>query len=56
MYFDGANGQRVYVIASEDLVIVRTGEGGMDFQTGAFLWDEPQLPNLILRGIQAKVL
>ena len=56
VYFDGANGQRVYVIASEDLVIVRTGEGGMDFQTGAFLWDEPQLPNLILRGIQAKVL
>lgn len=51
VYFDGANGQRVYVIASEDLVIVRTGQGGLDFKTGAFLWDEPKLPNMVLRGI-----
>lgn len=53
VYFDGANGQRVYVIASEDLVIVRTGQGSLDFQTGAFRWDEPELPNLVLRGIRS---
>lgn len=55
VFFDGANGQRVYVIASENLVIVRTGEGGLDFQTGAFLWDEPVLPNLIIGGIRGRV-
>lgn len=54
VYFDGANGQRVYVIASEDLVIVRTGQGGLDFQTGAFLWDEPKIPNMVLRGIRGE--
>lgn len=54
VYFDGANGQRVYVIASEDLVIVRTGQGGLDFKTGAFLWDEPKLPNMVLRGIRGE--
>ncbi|MBT7449566.1 MAG: hypothetical protein HN793_01955, partial [Rhodospirillaceae bacterium] len=53
VYFDGASGQRVYVIASEALVIVRTGQGGMNFQTGAFLWDEPKLPNLVLRGLKS---
>ena len=52
VYFDGANGQRVYVIASEELVIVRMGEGGLDFQTGAFRWDEPKLPNLVIRGLR----
>ncbi|NKB45010.1 MAG: serine hydrolase [Alphaproteobacteria bacterium] len=53
VYFDGANGQRVYVIASEALVIVRMGKGGLDFKTGAFLWDEPKLPNLVLRGLRS---
>lgn len=52
VYFDGAQGQRVYVIPSEDLVIVRMGEGGLDFKTGAFLWDEPELPNLIIRSLR----
>lgn len=52
VYFDGANGQRVYVIGSEDLVIVRTGKGSLDFATGAFVWDEPLLPNMVLRGIR----
>jgi CubicO group peptidase (beta-lactamase class C family) len=55
VFFDGAGGQRVYVIPSEDLVIVRTGEGGLDFRTGAFLWDEPKLPNMVLRGLRADV-
>ena len=53
IYFDGASGQRVYVIPSESLVIVRTGEGGLDFQTGAFLWDEPKLPNLVIRALRS---
>jgi CubicO group peptidase (beta-lactamase class C family) len=52
VYFDGANGQRVYVSKSMDLVIARTGKGGLDFRTGAFLWDEPELPNMVIRGIR----
>ncbi len=55
VYFDGSGGQRVYVIPSEDFVIVRTGEGGFDFQTGAFMWDESVLPNLVIRGIRSSV-
>jgi len=54
VYFDGANGQRVYISKSMDLVIVRTGQGGLDFATGAFLWDEPELPNLVIRGIRSQ--
>jgi len=44
IYFDGFGGQRVYVIPSEDLVIVRTGDVSMD-------WDDALLPNSIFRGI-----
>ena len=44
IYFDGFGGQRVYVIPSEDLVIVRTGDVSMD-------WDDALLPNTIFRGI-----
>jgi CubicO group peptidase (beta-lactamase class C family) len=55
VFFDGSGGQRVYVIASEDLVIVRTGQGGMDFQTGAFKWDESLLPNLVIKGLRGDV-
>ena len=51
VYFDGSGGQRVYIVSSEDLVIVRTGEGGIDFKTGAFQWDEPKLPNMVIDGI-----
>jgi CubicO group peptidase (beta-lactamase class C family) len=44
LFFDGAGGQRVYVIPSADLVIVRTGDIAPD-------WDDAFLPNTILRGI-----
>jgi CubicO group peptidase (beta-lactamase class C family) len=52
IYFDGAGGQRVYVIRSQDMVIVRTGRGGVDFKTGAFLWDDAIIPNALLRGVK----
>ncbi len=44
IYFDGLGGQRVYVIPSAELVIVRTG-------TLAWEWNETRLPNLALAGI-----
>jgi len=45
IYFDGMGGQRVYIIPSADMVIVRTGELTLD-------WDESKLPNILLRGIR----
>ena len=44
VFLDGNGGQRVYVIPSAQLVIVRTGAAGAD-------WDDARLPNAILRGI-----
>ncbi len=44
IYFDGLGGQRVYVIPSADLVIVRTG-------VLAWEWNDSRLPNLLLAGI-----
>ena len=44
IYFDGLGGQRVYVIPSAYLVIVRTG-------VLAWGWNDTRLPNLILAGI-----
>ena len=46
LYFDGFGGQRVYVIPSRRLVIVRTGSSTMS-------WDDAYLPNLIVRGLVA---
>ena len=46
-YFDGAGGQRVYVVPSARLVIVHTGDATLD-------WDDAFLVNTLLRGIAAK--
>jgi CubicO group peptidase (beta-lactamase class C family) len=45
-FFDGFGGQRVYIVPSLGLVIVRTGNLAMD-------WDDARLPNLVIRGIEA---
>ena len=45
VYFDGLGGQRVYVIPSAELVIVRTG-------VLAWEWNDTRLPNLVLAGIK----
>lgn len=50
VYFDGAGGQRVYVVPSHELVIVRTGLPARDPATGAFLWDDAPLPNILIAG------
>lgn len=52
IFFDGAGGQRVYIIPSYDMVIVRTGTGGLDFATGSFLWEDSRIPNALMRGAQ----
>lgn len=52
VFFDGAGGQRVYIIPSYDMVIVRTGTGGLDFATGSFLWEDSRIPNALMRGVQ----
>ncbi len=46
VYLDGRHKQRVYIVPSEDLVIVRVGEEADD-------WDEAFLVNTLLRGIRA---
>lgn len=45
IYFDGFGGQRVYVVPSQGLVIVRTGEIMLE-------WDDAKLPNLIIRALR----
>ena len=45
IYFDGLGGQRVYVVPSAELVIVRTG-------VLAWEWNDTRLPNLVLAGIK----
>ncbi len=44
VYLDGSAGQRVYIIPSEEMVIVRIGAPSMD-------WDDSELPNIVLSGI-----
>lgn len=46
--FDGAEGRMVYVVPSEDLVVVRTG---FRPAPGEEEWDNAFLPNTIMRGI-----
>ena len=46
-FMDGAVGQRVYIIPSERLVIVRTGKSNLT-------WDDSELPNRILAGLPVK--
>ena len=46
-YFDGFGGQRVYIIPSADMVIVRTGALATD-------WDDARLPNILLGGLRQK--
>lgn len=43
-YFDGFGGQRVFIVPSRGLTIVRFGEVSMT-------WDDAVLPNLILRAL-----
>jgi CubicO group peptidase (beta-lactamase class C family) len=45
IYLDGLGGQRVYIIPSQKLVIVRTGVLAME-------WEESTLPNTILSGLK----
>lgn len=54
VYFDGAGGQRVYVIPSSELVIVRTGLPARDPATGAFLWDDALLPNILVAAMAGR--
>ena len=55
IFLDGAGGQRVYVIPSADMVIVRIGYGGPDFAAGTFKWEDTGLPNLLLAGLSQPV-
>nr|MCU0759689.1 beta-lactamase family protein [Steroidobacteraceae bacterium] len=48
--FDGMNGQLVYVVPSQQLVIVRTG---LRPARGRPEWDNAKLPNLVLRALGA---
>lgn len=51
IFFDGAGGQRVYIAPSKDLVIVRTGAGGIDLEKGQFTWDDSIVPNALIHGL-----
>ncbi len=44
IYFDGANGNRLIIIPSKELVIVRTGQFNLNYE-------ESFMPNTLIRGI-----
>lgn len=48
IYFDGFGGQRVYIVPSRDLIIVRVGETRMDF-------DDAILPNRVISAVDADI-
>jgi CubicO group peptidase (beta-lactamase class C family) len=56
VFIDGFGGQRVYVVPSQDLIIVRTGRAIADMQKLEGNWDDALLPNTILRGIKPTAL
>lgn len=45
IFIDGFGGQRVYIVPSQELIIVRTGRALPD-------WDDARIPNAILRAIR----
>lgn len=47
LYIDGFGGQRVYIVPSEELIIVRTGVSQTD-------WDDARLPNILVRALRAQ--
>jgi CubicO group peptidase (beta-lactamase class C family) len=49
IFIDGFGGQRVYIVPSRDLIIIRTGKALLD-------WDDAKLPNAILRGLSAEAV
>ncbi len=51
IFIDGFGGQRVYVVPSQDLVIVRTGRVVADLSIMENNWDDARIPNAVLRGI-----
>ena len=47
IYFDGIGGQRVFVSAQDDFVVVRTGPPRTD-------WDDAKLPNSVARALRSQ--
>lgn len=49
VYIDGFGGQRVYMVPSLELIVVRTGKSQTD-------WDDARLPNAIIRAIRTEAV